>query len=105
MDFKKLAKLVRQYDKEVLAAEIENCGEEVETIDDLIEYLEDELNYVKCCDNCDNLIALGEGGFICYECDEHIIPISNYQPTDMYLKCEGRSFTNKRHKSHLLKSH
>lgn len=53
----------------------------------------------KCCENCDNLIAIGEGDHICYEMrknDEEpcIMPISNYQPTDEYYMCGGSKWLN-----------
>lgn len=49
MDYKALAEVVRRFDNvELLAAEIESLQDnmtEVETIDDLTEVLEDELDY------------------------------------------------------------
>lgn len=48
MDYKKLAEYVRMFDNtELLASEIEAIGDEtgVETIDELADYLRDELDY------------------------------------------------------------
>lgn len=47
MDFKKLARIVREFgDIEFLAAEIEALeGSDIESVDDLSEALEDELGY------------------------------------------------------------
>lgn len=49
MDYKALAEVVRKFaNTELLAAEIEslqNNMEEIETIDDLTDFLEDELDY------------------------------------------------------------
>ncbi len=46
------------------------------------------------CESCSNLIAIGEGDHICYEVKSAdgtpaIMPISDYMPTDDYLKCGG----------------
>ena len=41
------------------------------------------------CEYCANLIVVGEGSYICYECGIPIMPISNYVPTEEYLKCGG----------------
>lgn len=50
-----------------------------------------------CCEYCDNLIAIGEGDHICLEVKSDdgkpaIMPISDYEPTDEYLKCKGKCF-------------
>lgn len=50
-----------------------------------------------CCEYCDNLIAIGEGDHICLEVtsdkgEPAIMPISDYSPTDEYLKCGGKKF-------------
>ena len=47
MDYKKLADVIREFDDiELLASEIESLdGEGVESIDELTEFLEDELHY------------------------------------------------------------
>ena len=44
------------------------------------------------CEYCANLIAAGEGDFICNECGRPIVPISDYTPTDEYLKCGGHRY-------------
>lgn len=45
------------------------------------------------CEACENLIAIGEGDFICCECnDSCITPISDYMPTADYLKCGGKKY-------------
>lgn len=55
---------------------------------------------IKQCENCDNLICIGEGDFICYEvCDDDgaplIMPISDYEPTHEYLMCHGKCYLEK----------
>lgn len=52
---------------------------------------------MRTCENCGNLIAIGEGGHICYEVKSDdgtpaVMPISDYTPTDDYLKCGGRKW-------------
>lgn len=52
------------------------------------------------CELCDNLIAIGEGDHICLEVQrgdgvQAIMPISDYVPTDEYLKCNGEKFSEK----------
>ena len=48
-------------------------------------------NQNKCCETCDNLVAIGEGDHICYECGAMpIMPICEYQPTEDYFKCGGK---------------
>lgn len=42
------------------------------------------------CEFCKNLIAIGEGDFICCECDEPVVVVSNYTATKDYLKCRSR---------------
>lgn len=54
-----------------------------------------------CCEDCDNLIAIGEGDHICSEVERSdgtpcIMPISGYQPTDEYFMCGGKKFRYKR---------
>jgi len=46
------------------------------------------------CEFCRNLIAVGEGDFICCECEEPVVVISSYSSTKDYLKCSGRKFEN-----------
>lgn len=41
------------------------------------------------CECCANLVAIGEGDYVCYECGQPVMPISDYMPTDEYLKCGG----------------
>ena len=38
---------------------------------------------------CANLAAVDEGDQICYECRQPVMPISDYTPTDEYLKCDA----------------
>ena len=45
-----------------------------------------------CCLTCSNCIPIGEGDHICNECSEPVIVISNYAPTEEYLKCGGICF-------------
>lgn len=50
-------------------------------------------NIKKNCETCMNLIAIGSGDHICYECgEEPIMPISEYEPTDEYMKCGGKAY-------------
>lgn len=43
------------------------------------------------CENCESCIPLGEGDFFCdVEAD---IVICDYEPTDDYLSCGGKSYT------------
>lgn len=49
------------------------------------------------CESCENLVAIGEGDHICYECESDdgspcIMPICEYEPTEDYLKCGGRFY-------------
>lgn len=44
------------------------------------------------CEHCANLVPIGEGDHICYECGEPVMPVSGYIPTDDYLKCGGRKY-------------
>lgn len=51
----------------------------------------------RICETCSNLIAIGEGDHICYEVKADdgtpaIMPISDYTPTDEYLKCGGEKW-------------
>ena len=52
----------------------------------------------KCCENCDNLIAIGQGDHICYECANDdkpcIMPISDYHPTEDYYMCGGSKWVD-----------
>lgn len=44
----------------------------------------------KGCESCSNLIPIGEGDHICNECgDMPAMVISDYTPTDEYMKCGG----------------
>lgn len=50
-----------------------------------------------CCENCDNLIAIGEGDHICYEVEDTdgnpcVVPIEGYKPSDEYFMCGGKKF-------------
>lgn len=42
------------------------------------------------CLTCSNCIPIGEGDYVCNECGEPVIVISDYAPTDDYLKCGGK---------------
>lgn len=44
------------------------------------------------CEFCKNLIAAGEGDFLCCECGEPVVVISNYISTKDYFKCRNRKF-------------
>ena len=44
------------------------------------------------CEYCENLVAAGEGDYICNECSQPVMPISEYTPTDEYLECGGRKY-------------
>ena len=44
------------------------------------------------CESCENLIPIGEGDHICYECGEPIMPICEYEATEEYMKCRGRKY-------------
>lgn len=47
----------------------------------------------KGCESCSNLIPIGEGDHICNECgDMPAMVISDYVPTDEYMKCGGRRY-------------
>lgn len=41
---------------------------------------------------CSNCILIGEGDHICNECGEPVVVISEYAPTNDYLKCGGDKF-------------
>lgn len=41
---------------------------------------------------CSNCIPIGEGDHICNECGEPVVVLSEYEPTDDYLKCGGDKF-------------
>ena len=49
-------------------------------------------NKTAMCEYCKNLVAIGEGDYICCECDEPEVVISNYVSTKEYLKCKGNKF-------------
>ena len=44
------------------------------------------------CEFCKNLIEVGDGDFICCECEEPVVVISNYKSTNDYLKCGSRKY-------------
>lgn len=44
------------------------------------------------CEYYTNLVDAGEGDHICYECGWPVMPISDYTPTDDYLKCSGSKY-------------
>lgn len=45
------------------------------------------------CETCFNCIPIGEGDHICDECGgESVLVISDYIPTDDYLKCGGHYY-------------
>lgn len=51
----------------------------------------------KCCETCENLIAIGEGDHICLEVaakdrDPAVVVISDYSPTDNYFLCGGKKW-------------
>ena len=51
----------------------------------------------KCCETCENLIAIGEGDHICLEVaakdgDPATVVISDYSPTDNYFLCGGKKW-------------
>jgi len=48
---------------------------------------------VVTCEMCDNCIPIGEGDHLCDECQE--IVISEYSPTDEYLKCGGKKYVER----------
>ena len=55
---------------------------------------------VAACETCDNCIAIGEGDHICYEVksddgEPAIMPISEYSPTNDYLKCGGKKYVER----------
>lgn len=43
------------------------------------------------CEDCENLIACGEGDHICLEGNEKV-PIMDYQPTKDYMWCKGKKY-------------
>lgn len=45
-----------------------------------------------CCEECDNLIPIGEGDHICSECGVPEIVICDYEPTEHYMMCNGKFF-------------
>lgn len=52
------------------------------------------------CETCDNCIAIGEGDHICHEVKSDdgspaIMPISEYAPTNDYLKCGGKKYAER----------
>ncbi len=44
------------------------------------------------CEFCKNLIEVGDGDFICCECEEPVVVISNYKSTNDYLECSSRKY-------------
>ena len=46
----------------------------------------------KCCENCENLITIGEGDHICIEGTYPRMVLSYYVPTDEYYWCGGRKW-------------
>lgn len=44
------------------------------------------------CTRCSNCIPMGEGDHICAECEELVIVIAGYVPTEDFLKCGGSRF-------------
>lgn len=47
----------------------------------------------KMCEYCSNIVPIGEGDHICYECgDEPKMVICEYCPTDEYMACGGKCF-------------
>ena len=44
------------------------------------------------CEFCKNLIEVGDGDFICCECEEPVVVISKFVSTNDYLKCGSRKF-------------
>jgi len=55
-----------------------------------------EFRQERCCENCQNLIPIGEGDHICYECGPvPIMPICGYEWTDEYYQCVGTCFEGK----------
>lgn len=51
----------------------------------------------RCCENCANLIPIGDGDHICdgYDYSAPVMPISEYEWTDEYYKCYGEYFIEK----------
>lgn len=49
------------------------------------------------CENCANLIPIGEGDHICdgYDFGTPVMPISEYEWTDEYYKCRGEYYVEK----------
>ncbi len=65
------------------------------------------------CESCKNLIEVGDGDFICCECEEPIVVISKFVSTNDYLKCGSRKFKrgggeqnylNRKYKNDIMKS-
>ena len=48
----------------------------------------------RLCENCGNLIPIGEGDHIC-DAEIGRMPLSDYIPTDDYLWCGGSQFMRK----------
>lgn len=44
------------------------------------------------CLTCINSIPIGKGEHVCTECGTPVIVISDYAPSDDYLKCGGSKF-------------
>ena len=44
------------------------------------------------CEFCKNLIEVGDGDFICCECEEPVVVISKFVSTNDYLKCGSRKY-------------
>lgn len=42
------------------------------------------------CENCINLVPIGEGDHLCTEKNE--IVIEDYAPSDLYMICKGENF-------------
>jgi hypothetical protein len=49
------------------------------------------INQCVCCEDCSNLVPIGEGDHIC-DADFTKMPIEEYAPTKDYFWCKGRKF-------------
>lgn len=46
----------------------------------------------KCCEECSNLIPIGEGDHICDASDIPTMVLVEYEPSEDYMWCKGKKF-------------
>ena len=51
-----------------------------------------DISKCMCCEDCSNLIPIGEGDHVCMEGKEPKMPISEYLITEEYMWCDGKYY-------------